>query len=390
MASISKRTMSRLVIDKRTGDPKSVTVERYRARYRDEAGKEHARHFLKKAQAKRWLDEVTASVVRGEYVDPRAGRVSFREWFARWTNAQVWKTGTSETAELTLASVTFADLPMDRITQLHVEGWLKSMTLPGPKRKGALAPSTRRTRYNYVRMAFLAAVKARVIRQDPTAGITPPRLPKVGTKMSIPTSEQVGKALAAASDFRAFVAVCAFAGLRLGEAAGLQIGDVDFLRRVITVRRQIQGQVNGKTVESDPKYESTRLVFLPEALLQELAAHVQSFPPMGAEGWLFTNGPYVWNRNSAGNQWRSIRRKVGMDEFTLHDLRHYYASGLIAAGCDVVTVQHALGHSSPTITLNIYSHLWPKAEDRTRAAAEALMRAATAETADSVRTRSCF
>jgi integrase len=75
-----------------------------------------------------------------------------------------------------------------------------------------------------------------------------------------------------------------------------------------------------------------------------------------------------------------------MEEFTLHDLRHYYASGLIAAGCDVVTVQHALGHSSPTITLNIYSHLWPKAEDRTRNAAESLMAAANAETADSVRT----
>ena len=46
----------------------------------------------------------------------------------------------------------------------------------------------------------------------------------------------------------------------------------------------------------------------------------------------------------------------------------------------------ALGHSSPTITLNIYSHLWPKAEDRTRNAAEGLMAAATAQLADSVRT----
>ena len=51
-----------------------------------------------------------------------------------------------------------------------------------------------------------------------------------------------------------------------------------------------------------------------------------------------------------------------------------FASGLIAAGCDVVTVQHALGHSTPTITLNTYSHLWPQAEDRTRAAAASLWR----------------
>ena len=72
-----------------------------------------------------------------------------------------------------------------------------------------------------------------------------------------------------------------------------------------------------------------------------------------------------------------------MDDFTLHDLRHFHASGLIANGCDVVTVQHALGHSSPSITLNTCSHLWPKAEERTRAAAAGLM---TAALADSVRT----
>ena len=68
---------------------------------------------------------------------------------------------------------------------------------------------------------------------------------------------------------------------------------------------------------------------------------------------------------------------------------HYFASGLIAEGCDVVTVQHALGHSSASITLNVYSHLWPKAEDRTRAAAANLM-ATTTDPADSVRTLAGF
>jgi integrase len=58
----------------------------------------------------------------------------------------------------------------------------------------------------------------------------------------------------------------------------------------------------------------------------------------------------------------------------LHDLRHFYASGLIAAGCDVVTVQRALGHASATTTLRTYAHLWPTAEDRTRAATADLMR----------------
>lgn len=386
MASITKRTTTRVVVDEKTGREKTATVERYRARYRDEAGKEHARHFVKRAQAQRWLDEVTASVVRGDYVDPKAGKLTFRQWFTKWADVQDWADGTVETAQLTLASVTFADVPMNRITQLHVEAWMKAMGKPGPKRRTGLASSTRRTRYNYVRMAFLAAVRARVIRHDPTAGITPPRVPKVETKMNIPTSEQVGRALAAAGDFRAFTSVCAFAGLRLGEVAGLKLSDVDFLRRTLSVRRQIRGQVNSRTVEAAPKYESARTVYLPDALVQELASYVERHPRASADSWLFLNGPYVWNRNSAGNQWRSIRKQVGMEEFTLHDLRHYYASGLIAAGCDVVTVQHALGHSSPTITLNTYSHLWPKADDRTRAAAAELMASATGNLADSVRT----
>ena len=61
---------------------------------------------------------------------------------------------------------------------------------------------------------------------------------------------------------------------------------------------------------------------------------------------------------------------------------HFYASGLISQGCDVVTVQRALGHASATTTLSTYAHLWPSAEDRTRKAAEALILEALDSTTD--------
>ncbi|MET3901708.1 tyrosine-type recombinase/integrase [Paenarthrobacter sp. 4246] len=76
----------------------------------------------------------------------------------------------------------------------------------------------------------------------------------------------------------------------------------------------------------------------------------------------------------------------GIGTFTLHDLRHFYASGLIADGCDVVTVQRALGHAQPSITLNTYSHLWPTAEDKTRTAGSRLIAAVLGDSADFVRT----
>lgn len=378
MASIKKLTRTR--VDKATG--KEITVERWRARYRDEAGKEHSHNAERKVDAQNWLDEQTAGLVRGDWVDPGAGKITFKQWWTQWADAQDWVTGTQESAQQVLDSVTFGDLPMRTITENHVKQWMKAMRLPAESRKAGLAASTRRTRYNYVRMCFGAAVRARVIRLDPTAAITAPKVPKSETKLTIPTPEQVGAALKVAPEgFEAFVAVCAFAGLRLGEAAALQVGDVDFLRKSITVERQIQGNVNEKTSEVDPKYGSGRTVYIAKDLVEALARHVEKHGLHGDDGYLFSHRGFVYNRNSAAKVWRSIRKRVGgMDEFTLHDLRHFYASGLIAEGCDVVTVQHALGHSTPTVTLNTYSHLWPKADERTRNAGASLMAAVAGAT----------
>ncbi len=158
----------------------------------------------------------------------------------------------------------------------------------------------------------------------------------------------------------------------IGEAAAIQVGDVDPVPHFLRVRRQVQGQVRGKQEVVAPKAGSERDVPIPQSLTEWLTLHVQTIGTYGEERWLFQSGNALLNRNSAGHQWRLIRSQVGLEQFTLHDLRHFYASALIAAGCDVVTVQRALGHSSATITLNIYSHLWPTAEDRTRAAAKRL------------------
>lgn len=62
---------------------------RWRARYRDHAGREHTRHFRRRVDGQRWLDETTAAVVSGTYVDPRAGRVTFESYYRQWSRRQV-------------------------------------------------------------------------------------------------------------------------------------------------------------------------------------------------------------------------------------------------------------------------------------------------------------
>jgi integrase len=79
------------------------------------------------------------------------------------------------------------------------------------------------------------------------------------------------------------------------------------------------------------------------------------------------------HQSTVGHWWRTTLKAAGIEGLRLHDLRHFYGSGLIASGGDVGTVQRALGHARATATLN---HLWPTAEDRTRAAAGALVTSA--------------
>jgi hypothetical protein len=62
---------------------------RWRARYVDDASREHTKAFGRKTDAQRWLDEVTAAVVTGQYVDPKAGQVTFRDYAERWRKMQV-------------------------------------------------------------------------------------------------------------------------------------------------------------------------------------------------------------------------------------------------------------------------------------------------------------
>ena len=354
----------------------------WRARYRDEAGKEHAKHFPRKIDAQRWLDEVTTSVVTGTYVDPKSGKVTLNSFYADWSQRQLWTPNTVKAMSLAVRSCTFGDVEFAKLKRSHVEAWVKKMSVNG------LAPGTIKTRYNNVRSVLRGARADNMLATDPAAGITLPRARKAEHAMAIPSPEDVGKLLEVAEvQFRPFVAMCAFAGLRLGEAAAVQLTDIDFLRRTLKVERQVQRAKRGEVDITPPKYGSERLVHIPDGLVQMLAQHVEHIGVHSVHQWLFIgDGGLPPHQNTVGYWWRKTAKAAGLSGVTLHDLRHFYASGLIAAGCDVVTVQKALGHAKATTTLNTYSHLWPTAEDRTRSAAGAMMNQALRIPADSVRT----
>ena len=128
--------------------------------------------------------------------------------------------------------------------------------------------------------ASVAAVRDRVIASDPSDGIALPRVRRPEAAMTLPTTAQVSALLGKAPDaWGAFIVVSAFAGLRLGEAAALQVGDIDFLRRTLTVARQVHRAAGGQVEIRAPKSGSERTVYLADGLVEILSAHVAAHCP---------------------------------------------------------------------------------------------------------------
>lgn len=347
---------------------------RWRARYRDGAGKEHSRHFGRKVDAQRWLDEVTAAVVTGQYVDPRAGKITVAAYGLAWAAHQPWRPKTRDRVDGSLRVhilPVLGERPIAEVRPSEVQALVKALS-------DRLAPGTVRLVYATVRAIFRAAELDRVIPRSPCVRVA---LPTPGRKvLTIPDAVTV-RAIASAlpAHWRAVPIVAAGLGLRPGELFGLKVGDVDFLRRTVIVDRQLDEQRSLVELKTPASY---RTVPLPAVVADELAGHLTAGADREALVFPGQDGRPA-RLNTFTVAWRRALLAVdGPAGLRLHDLRHSYASALIAAGESVKTVQSRLGHASAMVTLDVYGHLWPDSEDRTRSAVDAWL----APVADSLRT----
>lgn len=349
---------------------------KWRARYQNDEGRELAAHFDLKREAEAWLADRVSEVRSGAWIDPRKSRTTLGQFYAEWSTRQLWADSTRRAIDHAMSQCTFSNVELRALRRSHVESWVKGMDL---------APSTVAVRFKYVRSVLRAAVRDQLMVADPAEGVTLPRRRRSEHSMVIPTTEQV-RAIIHESDewMRPWVALMAFAGLRIGEASAVQVDDVQFLKRRLHVQRQLQNH-KGTRLVLPPKQGSERHVGLPDDLLTMLSRHVDLVGTRGPEGWLFNGAPP--SPNGLRRWFQKACARAGVEGVTPHDLRHFYASALIASGCDVVTVQKALGHAKASFTLDIYSHLWPTAEDRTRAATADLMGAVLSPPADRSRTK---
>jgi integrase len=335
---------------------------------------------------------VEADLVRGTYVDPRAGRLTFRDYAERWREIQVHRPTTRAQVETHLRKHVYpmlGDRQIGAIRRSDIQGWVRRLEA-GAADQRVMAAATIETMYRHVVAIFRAAVADRIIPSSPCVHI---KLPKIEPKRIEPISTELVGALAAGMPSRlaALVALGAGTGLRQGEAFGLEVEHVDFLRRTLRVEQQVVLLAGEEPKIARPKTDASyRDIPLPRVVVDALAAHLAEFPavPFEVEDTRGTQpvrrlarlvfaseeGEPLRRTNFSARAWRPARASAGAPDWvTYHDLRHYYASLLIRHGESVKVVQRRLGHATATETLDTYSHLWPDSEDRTREAVDKVL-----------------
>jgi integrase len=177
-------------------------------------------------------------------------------------------------------------------------------------------------------------------------------------EQNVLTPQELRKLIDAGADPWALpIMFAAFTGCRQAEGAGLQWGDIDWSRRTAEIRRQWR-----RDAFYEPKTKSSRrTVELPDELVSALKRW-RLRCPKGEHDLVFPDakGRPMHGSDLLRTGLHAALRRAGLRKVRFHDLRHSFASNLLGAGTDIVTVSKALGHANVHITLTTYAHAIPR------------------------------
>jgi integrase len=214
---------------------------------------------------------------------------------------------------------------------------------------------------------FSHAVRRDVIAISPISKLDRTERPAVWVReQRVLNKDEIGRLLdAAAPRYRTLLATAILSGLRQSELLGLRWRDIDFEDEVIRVRSAIDR--SGNDVQPKTQHAIRDVVLMP-ALAKALVEHRASSAFKGDDDYVFASKvgtPLHW-RNVSRRALKPALKKAGIAPIRWHDLRHTFASLLIAGGANVVFTSRQLGHGSSDITLRVYSHLFDRAEQAQR------------------------
>jgi integrase len=280
-----------------------------------------------------------------------------RDWSERWLKT---RTDLRATTHARLTGVVrlhvvprFGGRRLSSLSNAEIRQWAASMTADGA------GTTTVRKSLFALRQMLDAAVADRRLAVNPAATVPLPA-EKVTEQRYLSREEVDGLAEVIAPEFRAFVLLGAYAGLRWGEMAGLRRRRVDVLRSRVTIA-ETAVQVSGAITFGEPKTpKSRRTVPVARSIMREVEQHLGEHVGPDADALVFTasQGGPLYRATFHRHVWAPAVRASGLDGLRVHDLRHSFVSIMVAAGANPKAVSTWAGHSSVSFTLDRYGHLY--------------------------------
>ncbi len=327
----------------------------YRVRYRTPDNRQtDKRGFRTKRDAELFSATVEVTKAKGEYVAPKLGRITVNELAPDWLARKEQATAPShyrtlETAWRVHVRPRWGKVSVADVESLSVEAWIAAMSAKG-------AGTTTVLRAHGVLSGILTgAVKGKRLAANPAKGIE--GLPRKTAKRHVYlTAQDVARLTDESGEHRALVLVLAYCGLRWGEAIGLRIRDVEFLRRRLSVSENAV-QIGARHAVGPTKGRKARSVPVPTFVLEELSVQCAGKAP-GDLVFGGRDGGYLPRPKSSNGWFRRAVEAADTQAVTPHDLRHTCASLAVSAGVNVLALQRMLGHQSAKVTLDTYADLF--------------------------------
>lgn len=234
-------------------------------------------------------------------------------------------------------------------------------------------PRTVRHTHSVLHRAFQRAVRYDLLVKNPTSGAILPRYSP--PEMKVLDEAQVNQFLMAArgSPYEALYYLAIVTGMRMGEIYGLTWDDLHWHTGELNVHRQIQEKKGGGWDFYEPKTRfGTRMVKLGDGTLTVLRNHKSRQElemAFAGDRWQHNNliFPSVsgtpLNKSNMRKDYNRVLSLAGIPHIRFHDLRHTAASLMLNHKTPLLVASRRLGHSKPSVTLDIYSHLFQDSQN---------------------------
>lgn len=338
---------------RRFGRVRKLPSGRWQARYRAPDGQDHRapETFTTKTAADRWLAALETDLMRGQWIDPRAGAVLLSTYAETWLAGRAdLKVRTQELYRWLLGKYVvpqLGHLRLEELTPSAVRAWHATLLRDG-------SPTPTRQAYALLRAMLNTAVSDELLLRNPClvrgAGVA-----RSGERTTATLAQVEALAEAVPPRYRMLILLAAWSGARWGELVALSRDRLDLERGTMRIDRQyVELEDNSLVLDTPKTAAGIRTVHIPPHLLPDLRAHLEdhrNHPTL-----VFTTGlGGPLSRGGFRSTWVKARERAGLPAFRFHDLRHTGNTLAATTGASTKELMARMGHASMRAAL-IYQH----------------------------------